>query len=328
MSDEPVALPSTTTPTAPSHASQRPHVKLSPSIPAHQNAVASSSKVLLESQVPATVSSLPGSSAKAGAALPLETRVKQSPPLLVNRVDVLGRATNKGEAHPSITRESQSKLSALKLQTDSSSRRQSPPPDPKSLIYVSSGPASNPLNIRPSSSLTRSAQKATPTAPKAIAQPTAKKRVVVGAGWPFVRAVNGVASAGSISLSTPSNGTNAVPPTSASQPEPSNIVSYPSPSPPPPSSDPPPPPSQPPPVHNPTKWKRIDNEIAIAMSPIDDMEDMDFSPEGSPVVSLSHPLPQVNGSSSSNPSKPKPVANSSTSKCCFILLLYNPLLVV
>ena len=165
--------------------------------------------------------------------------------------------------------------------------RSSPPPAPKSLAYITSGPLSNPLNIRPSSNpvLQKAAQRAPPTAPKvmtqAMAQTPAKKRVIVGSGWPLVRQPNGVPTGSSGSTLTPSPSSQASKPqadprplTSLAPPPPptaiyhhpvksptlSNIVPYSSPSPPPSSQA------------NPTqslsnKWKAISTQICSPNAP-------------------------------------------------------------
>jgi hypothetical protein len=77
-------------------------------------------------------------------------------------------------------------LDATRIQTSS------PPPDPRSLAYVSSGPSSNPLGIRPSSR---------PGVSRIISQPSSstpqqknKKPIVVGNGWPYTRPAGGVNS--------------------------------------------------------------------------------------------------------------------------------------
>lgn len=62
-----------------------------------------------------------------------------------------------------------------------------PPPDPKALAYIPAGPSSNPLNIRPSNNHLAHGNMV-PKAPTGLAQPNPKKRVIVGAGWPLVKA--------------------------------------------------------------------------------------------------------------------------------------------
>ncbi|KAF9009490.1 hypothetical protein BDQ17DRAFT_1348197 [Cyathus striatus] len=59
----------------------------------------------------------------------------------------------------------------------------SPPPDPRSLAYIPSGPSSNPLGIRPSA--TAGLNKLPPIGPRAFVQ--ACKPVVVGNGWSATR---------------------------------------------------------------------------------------------------------------------------------------------
>ena len=102
-----------------------------------------------------------------------------------------------------------------------------PPPDPRSLAHISTGPSSNPLNIRPSA-----------TFRKAVAALSApKKRVVVGASWPLVKALHA-------SPATPPPPSTPPPPqpapATATSARPSNlstILTYSSPSPPLPSPD-------------------------------------------------------------------------------------------
>ncbi|KAJ6606344.1 hypothetical protein DFH09DRAFT_6292 [Mycena vulgaris] len=126
-----------------------------------------------------------------------------------------------------------------------------PPPDPKSIAYIPSGPPSNRLNIRPSSSALPPPLARPTMLPPALARPptspavpTAKKRVVVGRGWPFVRTVTAAAASPAASrLATQSSDL-------------SSIVGYSSPS---------PPPANPPL----SKWKRIDSEISITVKPRD-----------------------------------------------------------
>ncbi|KAJ6620317.1 hypothetical protein B0H10DRAFT_2022290 [Mycena sp. CBHHK59/15] len=118
----------------------------------------------------------------------------------------------------------------------------SPPPDPKALMYIPSGPSSNPLNIRPSSAAVLAPCR---PATAAAAPPKPKKRVVVGRGWPFVQGVKGAAD--TIRSRAPVE-TGAL----------GNVVAYSSPS---------------PPVQaraSASKWKRIDSEISIGAGPHDD----------------------------------------------------------
>ncbi|KAJ7243435.1 hypothetical protein B0H12DRAFT_1131088 [Mycena haematopus] len=60
-----------------------------------------------------------------------------------------------------------------------------PPPEPQTIARIPAGPSSNPLNIRPSNLSLRP----TPAPSYAAPAPKAKKPLVVGRGWPFVRAV-------------------------------------------------------------------------------------------------------------------------------------------
>lgn len=137
------------------------------------NAVASSSKVSLE-QIP--------SPNMLGLRDVMDSAAKEQP-------DVLSSAPIKqtlANLHPLALRPSDnvppsSSLARRPLSLNTS-KQSSPPPDPKSLAYISSGPLLNPLNIRPSST---SAIQSIPS------QPNAKKRIVVGNGWPHVRQANG-----------------------------------------------------------------------------------------------------------------------------------------
>ncbi|KAG5652014.1 hypothetical protein H0H81_006596 [Sphagnurus paluster] len=150
----------------------------------------------------------------------------------------------------------------------------SPPPDPKSLAYISSGPSSNPLNIRPSASgALRNTAKVVPIAPKTLTQPSTKKRILVGTGWPLVKATNGSVTNQPLD-STPAPTTPAPPlpppplPSAIPPPLPtlsnlSNIVSYSSPSPPP--TAPPPLPPSPPAIQ--PKWKPLNSGSSFLSPP-------------------------------------------------------------
>ncbi|KAF8061660.1 WD40-repeat-containing domain protein [Lyophyllum atratum] len=217
---------------AASSPSTKPTPTRPPSIP--QNAVASSSKVVLEKAIPTGPTHL----------LRLfSTRALEKSP-----------ATSSGLG--------------LQSQAQGVTKRSSPPPDPKSLAYISSGPTSNPLNIRPSAaSALRGTAKVPPTAPKTLTQTpvTAKKRVVVGAGWPFVKATNGAGPVATPATPTPplSAPPPPPPPPPATQPaDLSNIIAYPSPSPPP--SIPPLPATVPQ-----NKWKRVNGDPPSTPLPID-----------------------------------------------------------
>lgn len=198
---------------------------------------------------------------------------------------------------PTVPRSMRS-LTAASTQS-STSGTSSPPPDPRALAYISPGPSSNPLGIRPAAMLRTLKPKPTPSAPKALsgASLTPAKRVVVGAGWPIVKA--GPASGTTSIPNTPSTSSSQVPSTSTPTPRSTSEIqllsSYASPSPPtteppdlppdlppppppPPSSAPPPPPSSapPPPPSSPEaprlsptasaggfKWKRIANDGSV-----------------------------------------------------------------
>ncbi|KAJ6546904.1 hypothetical protein B0H19DRAFT_1162953 [Mycena capillaripes] len=132
-----------------------------------------------------------------------------------------------------------------------------PPPELKAIARITAGPSSNPLSIRPSNSFPSSTlarpATSTPGAPKA------KKRVVVGRGWPFVRAPATTPTASPVS------------PSSHSVSKPGNGPA--------------------------SKWKRIDNEISISVPPRDDSPvDMVISEPPSPVSGPSLPLPTTSAS--------------------------------
>lgn len=148
--------PSAPIPTQPSSlrskGSKSTPAKPSPS----QNAVASSSKVLLDriaphSQHPPQQSTLNG------------TRPVTS---------LSSRALEKTPASPA-------------SQTHPTAKRLSPIPDPKNIAYIPSGPSSNPLNIKPSSCAVPRVT-VPPRAPRALA------RYLVGPGWPNVKVINTV----------------------------------------------------------------------------------------------------------------------------------------
>ncbi|KAG5723954.1 hypothetical protein E4T56_gene9735 [Termitomyces sp. T112] len=131
------------------------------------------------------------------------------------------------------------------------------PPDPKSLVYIPSGPTSNPLGIRPSVSVAalskfpRSTPRMPPNAPKTLSTPASapvKRRLVVGSEWrPFVKATNNNGPAGDLPRSAPV--TPSAPPSTPTMT--SHIVSYLTPTPP--SAAPPPLPSSAPE----NKWKLV-----------------------------------------------------------------------
>ncbi|KAJ6497154.1 hypothetical protein C8R47DRAFT_334718 [Mycena vitilis] len=135
-----------------------------------------------------------------------------------------------------------------------------PPPEPKAVARIPAGPSSNPLGIRPSSSFPPPVP-ARPAAPAVGAK--AKKRVIVGRGWPFVRAA-----------ATPTVPATSAASQSLSKPIPVSILGHLSPAP------------VPVPV---SKWKRIDSEVSILISR-GEVVDMDISESPSP-VSGSLPLP-------------------------------------
>ncbi len=69
-------------------------------------------------------------------------------------------------------------------------RRNTPPPDPKSLAYIHQGPYSNPLNIRPARSTGPKMNFQQNSGSNSNQKATHKKRLVVGNGWPFNRQNN------------------------------------------------------------------------------------------------------------------------------------------
>ncbi|KAG6907454.1 hypothetical protein DXG01_008838 [Tephrocybe rancida] len=149
------------------------------------------------------------------------------------------------------------------LNEDVKSSNKSPPPDPKSLVYIPSGPTSNPLGIRPSVSTVNNIQRSIPKIPSVPKTPTpststaAKKRLLVGTEWrPFVKATHVTGPAGDIPHSTPTP--SPAPPPTPTPTVPSmlsQVVSYSSPSPP--LAAPPPLPSSAPQ----NKWKRVNTDI-------------------------------------------------------------------
>lgn len=179
-----------------------------------QNAVASSSKVLLNTITP----------------------LAQQPPQQSTVVNGTRRVAG---------------LSSRALEKSPASQIHANAKRPSSLLnaiaYIPFGPSSNPLNIKPSSCATPRVA-SPPRALRALSQ----KRVVVGTGWPSVKAIN--------AISNPAN------PPSPAQPPPSlppagsfhtvkttdlsSIISYSSPS---------PSPSTPTTMSVVSKWKRVSN---------------------------------------------------------------------
>ncbi|KAJ7494505.1 hypothetical protein B0H11DRAFT_939618 [Mycena galericulata] len=180
-----------------------------------QNAVASSSK--LSPHAPPTIPD-----ARPFASISLLPR------------EVTGRAKEKALAAPV----KQSRNDSINV--PSSSSGVTPPPDPKALVCIPTGPPSNPLSIRPSNS-SLSLKLARPSV-SAVAAPKPKKLIVVGRGWPFVRAINGTSPASTCTSAADSQ------PVATSG---AALVAYSSPSPSPEASKP---------VN---KWKRIDTAISI-----------------------------------------------------------------
>lgn len=129
--------------------------------------------------------------------------------------------------------------------------RTSPPPDPRSLAYISSGPSSNPLGIRPSSQSFRRtvSQPVPPTLPSTTTTGRKKKKkkpVKVGSGWPYAPTSGGGVNLIPLGVgkSSSSVGGSQTQVTMVEEPGPSvrpielrsnlrNILSYSSPSPPP-----------------------------------------------------------------------------------------------
>ncbi|GLB35497.1 hypothetical protein LshimejAT787_0210620 [Lyophyllum shimeji] len=229
--------------------SSKPGVAQSLSI--QQNAVASSSKYVLRGL----------------------TRAKDFPEMLIPELAALqGIPTGPRACRPESARAFEKSPAAtvglgLQPQAHSATKRSSPPPDPKSLIYIPSGPSSNPLNIRPATVASRGTPKV-PTAPKMLAQTpaTAKKRVVVGAGWPFVKATNGTGPSAAVPPTTPT-APSQTPPAPELAPSQttglSNIIPYSSPSPP--AAAPAPLPASAPQ----NKWKRVNGDLAPTPAPND-----------------------------------------------------------
>ncbi|TFK69660.1 hypothetical protein BDN72DRAFT_840149 [Pluteus cervinus] len=109
-----------------------------------------------------------------------------------------------------------------RIPTQPSALRTSPPPDPKAIAYIPSGPSCNPLNIRPSGNPVRPpTQRLPPTAPKSLTQNMAKKRIQVGTGWPLVRGTNGASP-----VATPP-APSTPPPPAPSAPMPAEPAPYP-----------------------------------------------------------------------------------------------------
>ncbi|KAJ6500644.1 hypothetical protein C8R45DRAFT_76225 [Mycena sanguinolenta] len=141
-------------------------------------------------------------------------------------------------------------VAAEKQQHDLTSPSSTPPPDPKALARIPAGPSSNPLGIRPShSSSVPAPARPTTTSHRAPAG-KAKKPLVVGRGWPFVRAVKPA----SIASTAPED-------SMASKSNMNSIIGYTSRS---------PSPSVDPPVSSGSKRKRVDSELSVDVQPNDD----------------------------------------------------------
>ncbi|KAG6849085.1 hypothetical protein H0H93_011394 [Arthromyces matolae] len=134
---------------------------------------------------------------------------------------------------------------ALEKSPARSHGNEEPSPDPKSLVYIPAGPASNPLGIRPSVVLPTTAPPTRPNHPR--------KRLIVGNDWsPFAKTPS---SNGPVADSSRSAPVTSLPSTSVSNM--SQIRSFTSPSPPP---SPPPLPSSNSATAE-SKWKRVTNDI-------------------------------------------------------------------
>lgn len=220
----------------------------SPSIPGlTQSAIVASDKL----KVPRTAVSVgPRHSAPTDAKTPI---VKVSLTAARNLPQIPPNAPRPASIHPLPPRPAEnSQASRPRLLSIEATRLQgsSPPPDPRSIAYISSGPSSNPLGIRPSSR---------PGIQRIISQPSSatpqqknknKKPIMVGNGWPYARPAAG--GVNSTPLGAPSSGSrtqvHTTQPKVRSPPIPSqnsmssliskpsvtltNIVSYTSPSPP------------------------------------------------------------------------------------------------
>jgi hypothetical protein len=205
---------STTSPSFTTPSSQKLKVASLKLIPTPQNAVASSSKVLID-RVPPNPSN-------------------PHPPIIPNGPrSLMSLSVRAREKSPVIS----TPLLGGRIHPHAITNTTLPPPDPKALAYIPSGPSLNPLNIRPSANLPARgavAQKVTPTAPKVLMQPGAKKRIIVGTGWPLAKGPGGANSAStSTSASGPPQPPNIPPPSGPRSLNLSTIISYLSPSPPP-----------------------------------------------------------------------------------------------
>ncbi|KAF8655859.1 hypothetical protein AX16_002942 [Volvariella volvacea WC 439] len=165
-----------------------------------------------------------------------------------------------------------------KIPTQPSALRTSPPPDPKTLAYIPSGPSTNPLNIRPSNAaLQRAPVRAPPTAPKVLTANATKKRVLVGSTWQPTR----VAGPSTAATLTPTPPPTVNTPTAPAQPlkpaenptpvqnnnkssDLSRIVGYTSPSPPPTKPSQPTQPAQAQGASA-SKWKRVSGDVSSAL---------------------------------------------------------------
>jgi hypothetical protein len=214
-----------------------------------QNSIASSSKSV--SADPSPFQNAVASSSKSVFSVPLPTH-----PLHAG-TSILPRAVTRAKEKAPITAEKQQQHGYIDL---TSSPPSTPPPEPKAVARIPAGPSSNPLNIRPSNSVFPSTLTRPPTS--AVAAPKAKKRVVVGRGWPFVRAstASGAPAGSQLAAASKSGLSNSSPSHPANGPI--------------------------------SKWKRIDSEISIGVPPADDAPvDMVLSDPPSPASrsSLSSP---------------------------------------
>ncbi|KAJ7042129.1 hypothetical protein C8F04DRAFT_117410 [Mycena alexandri] len=202
----------------------------------------------------------PAQNAVASSSKVISTAPPPPPPLLLPSTSILPRVLSRMKQAPANTDQ------LIDLTS-------SPPPEPKVIARIPAGPSSNPLSIRPSNFPLQSTRARPPpftsTSTVIAATSKAKKKVVVGRGWPFVRAVCTSSSAAAAPAPARSQ-----PVASSSKADLSSIVGYRSPS----------PYFAPPPVN---KWKRIDDEICIGVPPTDVDKAIPSPP---PIL---HPRPEV-----------------------------------
>ncbi|KAF7359195.1 WD40 repeat-like protein [Mycena sanguinolenta] len=189
-----------------------------------------------------------------------KTQLMDSPlttPSILPRVVILNRVKEKAP------------VAAEKQQHDVPSPSSSPPPDPKALARIPAGPSSNPLGIRPSHSSSLSMPARPTTSSHGAPAGKGKKPLVVGRGWPFVRAVKPASVASTASADS-----------KASEPNLNTIVGYTSRS---------PSPSVESPVSPVSKRERVDSALSVDVQQnVDYLVDMVMSEPISGSSSLSH----------------------------------------